>query len=37
MVFKQAVFESVATRDSHRGGWGSSMDRLAVWVDSRRD
>jgi uncharacterized protein YndB with AHSA1/START domain len=33
----QAAFESVATRDSHRGGWGSSMDRLAGWVENLRD
>jgi uncharacterized protein YndB with AHSA1/START domain len=37
MVFRQAAFESVATRDSHRSGWGSSMDRLVGWVENRRD
>jgi uncharacterized protein YndB with AHSA1/START domain len=36
MTFRQAVFESVATRNSHRGGWGESMDRFADWVEGRR-
>jgi uncharacterized protein YndB with AHSA1/START domain len=35
MIFKQGIFESVATRNSHRGGWGESMDRFAAWVESR--
>ena len=25
-------FESVSARDAHRGGWGSSMDRLAEYL-----
>jgi len=35
MVFKQAAFESMATRNSHRNGWGEAMERLAVWVEGR--
>lgn len=35
MTFRQAVFESAATRNSHRNGWGESMDRFAAWVESR--
>jgi uncharacterized protein YndB with AHSA1/START domain len=29
LTLHQSVFESVTARDSHRGGWGSSFDRLA--------
>ena len=29
LTLRQAVFESVKERDSHRGGWNSSMERLA--------
>jgi uncharacterized protein YndB with AHSA1/START domain len=29
VTLRQVGFESAAARDSHRGGWGSSMDRLA--------
>jgi uncharacterized protein YndB with AHSA1/START domain len=36
MTFRQAVFDSGATRNSHRGGWGESMDRFADWVESPR-
>lgn len=28
----QAGFESVTARDSHRGGWSSSIDRLAEYL-----
>ena len=28
----QAVFESVTSRDEHRGGWSSSLDRLAEYL-----
>ncbi|MGE3291984.1 MAG: SRPBCC domain-containing protein, partial [Geminicoccaceae bacterium] len=28
MTFRQAVFQSVESRDGHRGGWGSAFDRL---------
>jgi uncharacterized protein YndB with AHSA1/START domain len=36
MTFHQTEFQSVASRDSHRGGWGSCMDRLATWVEHPR-
>lgn len=29
LTFHQALFETVDARDSHRGGWSSSLDRLA--------
>ncbi len=29
MTFRQAVFDSVAQRDGHQGGWNSAFDRLA--------
>ena len=29
LTLHQAVFESVTARDAHRGGWTSSLDRLA--------
>jgi uncharacterized protein YndB with AHSA1/START domain len=29
MNFRQAVFDSVAQRDGHRGGWTSAFERLA--------
>ncbi len=32
MTLHQAVFESVTARDSHRGGWTGSFDRLAEFV-----
>jgi uncharacterized protein YndB with AHSA1/START domain len=32
MRFRQAVFESVASRDAHRGGWTSSLERLAEYL-----
>jgi uncharacterized protein YndB with AHSA1/START domain len=32
MTFRQAVFESVEQRDSHRSGWNSSFDRLEEYV-----
>lgn len=32
MTLRQAVFESVAARDDHRGGWSSSLDRLAEYL-----
>lgn len=28
MMFHQAVFDTVANRDGHRGGWSSAFDRL---------
>ena len=32
LTFEQGVFESVAARDSHHGGWSSTLDRLAVYL-----
>lgn len=29
LTLRQAVFESITARDMHRGGWMSSLDRLA--------
>lgn len=34
MVFRQETFDSVATRNSHRGGWGEALDRFAARVES---
>jgi uncharacterized protein YndB with AHSA1/START domain len=32
LTLHQAVFESVTARDAHRGGWTSSLDRLAEYL-----
>lgn len=32
LTLRQAVFESAEERDSHRGGWTSSLERLAEYV-----
>ena len=32
LTLHNGVFESVASRDSHRSGWSSSLDRLAEYV-----
>jgi uncharacterized protein YndB with AHSA1/START domain len=32
LTLRQAIFESVEERDSHRGGWTSSLERLAEYV-----
>lgn len=32
MTFRQAVFESVESRDSHEAGWDECLDRLAAWL-----
>ncbi|HEY6395630.1 MAG TPA: SRPBCC domain-containing protein [Candidatus Binataceae bacterium] len=32
LTLRNAGFESVAARDSHRGGWNSSLDRLAEYL-----
>jgi uncharacterized protein YndB with AHSA1/START domain len=32
LTLHQAVFESVAARDEHRGGWSSSFDCLAEYL-----
>jgi uncharacterized protein YndB with AHSA1/START domain len=34
MTFRQGVFESVAQRDGHQGGWSSTFDRLAEYVSA---
>jgi uncharacterized protein YndB with AHSA1/START domain len=35
VTLHQAVFESDAAREAHRGGWTSSFDRLADYLASR--
>jgi uncharacterized protein YndB with AHSA1/START domain len=32
LILHQAIFESVTARDAHRGGWNSSLDRLAEYL-----
>jgi uncharacterized protein YndB with AHSA1/START domain len=32
LTLHNGVFESVASRDSHRGGWNSSIERLAGYL-----
>jgi uncharacterized protein YndB with AHSA1/START domain len=32
LTLHQAIFESVAARDAHRGGWSSSLDQLSEYV-----
>ena len=32
LTLHQAVFESVALRDSHQSGWSDALDRLAAYV-----
>jgi uncharacterized protein YndB with AHSA1/START domain len=32
LTLHQAIFESVTARDAHRGGWSSSLDRLAEYL-----
>ena len=32
LTLHQAVFESVTARDEHRGGWTSSLERLAEYL-----
>ena len=32
LTLRQAVFDSVANRDSHNGGWSDALDRLAMHV-----
>ena len=36
MHFHQAIFESVASRDGHEGGWNESFDRLETWLAEAR-
>ena len=33
MTFHQAQFESVASRDGHRGGWTGSFERLETYLE----
>ncbi|MEO7548743.1 MAG: SRPBCC domain-containing protein [Ramlibacter sp.] len=35
MHFHQAGFDSTASREGHAGGWSSSFDKLAAWLDGR--
>jgi uncharacterized protein YndB with AHSA1/START domain len=28
MIFRQALFDSVESRDGHQGGWGQCFERL---------
>jgi uncharacterized protein YndB with AHSA1/START domain len=35
LIVHQAVFESVAGRDSHREGWGECLDRLEGYLRER--
>jgi uncharacterized protein YndB with AHSA1/START domain len=37
MTFRQAVFESVESRDGHRGGWNECFDKLAEYVARPRE
>jgi uncharacterized protein YndB with AHSA1/START domain len=32
LTLHNAIFESVTARDAHRGGWNSSLDRLAEYL-----
>ena len=32
MILRQSLFESVASRDGHKGGWSQCLDRLSVYV-----
>jgi uncharacterized protein YndB with AHSA1/START domain len=34
MTFRQRLFKSVESRDSHRDGWSSSLNRLAAYLAS---
>jgi uncharacterized protein YndB with AHSA1/START domain len=34
MTLHQAIFESVTARDEHKGGWSSSFDRLAEYLEA---
>jgi len=36
LTLRQALFESVTACDEHRGGWNSSLDRLAQYVAAVR-
>ncbi len=34
MTFRQQEFESAGARDSHQFGWGSCMDRFALYLQA---
>ena len=34
MTFRQQEFESAGERDSHQFGWGSCMDRFALYLQA---
>jgi uncharacterized protein YndB with AHSA1/START domain len=34
MTLRQRLFKTVESRDSHRDGWSSSLNRLAVYLAS---
>jgi uncharacterized protein YndB with AHSA1/START domain len=36
LTLRQAVFETVAARDGHRGGWLGCLERFAEFLDRRR-
>ncbi len=36
LTLHTGVFESVASRDSHRGGWSASIERLADYLAAVR-
>jgi uncharacterized protein YndB with AHSA1/START domain len=36
LTLRQEVFNTVAARDDHRGGWSSCLDRFAVFLAQRR-
>lgn len=33
LTLRQAMFETVALRDGHAGGWGSALDRFAAYLE----
>jgi uncharacterized protein YndB with AHSA1/START domain len=35
MIFRQAVFDTTANRDGHRGGWTESFERFAAHLAAR--
>jgi uncharacterized protein YndB with AHSA1/START domain len=35
LTLHQGVFETVAARDSHKGGWTSTVERLADYLANR--
>lgn len=37
LTLNQALFETVAARDDHRGGWSSCLERFAKYLTTRRN